>query len=68
MTEPKLKLVIAPGAFDDFEGTQEELDEMIAALKKMMEDGTLDENARLLSPKEEEEFFKQLNEKENPRQ
>ena len=36
MTDKKLKLEIAPGAFDNFEGTQEELDEMMAAIKQMM--------------------------------
>lgn len=35
------KLVIAPGAFDDFEGTQEELDQMLAEIEKMAESGEL---------------------------
>lgn len=37
----KLKITFAPGAFDSFEGTQEELDELI----KSLEDGDLLENS-----------------------
>jgi hypothetical protein len=29
MTEKKLNVVFAPGCFDDFEGTQDELDDLI---------------------------------------
>ena len=41
MTEDKkeLKLVFAPGCFDNFDGTQEELDEMVAEIKQMFESG-----------------------------
>ena len=41
MTEDKkeLKLVFAPGCFDNFDGTQEELDEFIAEIKQMFESG-----------------------------
>lgn len=41
----KLKIVFAEGAFDNFEGTQEELDELIADLNKQLEDGTLFDNS-----------------------
>jgi hypothetical protein len=41
----KLKIVFAEGCFDGFEGTQEELDELIADLNKQLEDGTLFENS-----------------------
>lgn len=37
----KFKITFAPGAFDSFEGTQEELDELI----KSLEDGDLLENS-----------------------
>lgn len=37
------KVVFAPGAFDDFEGTQEELDEFVAEIKKMFEGKTREE-------------------------
>lgn len=41
----KLKIVFAEGCFDGFDGTQEELDELIADLNKQLEDGTLFENS-----------------------
>jgi len=43
-----LKLVFAPGCFDSFTGTQEELDEMIAEITAMFEDGTLLEKATIV--------------------
>lgn len=36
-----IKLVYAPGCFDNFDGTQEELDAIIAEIEKGFEDGTL---------------------------
>jgi hypothetical protein len=42
----KLKIEFAPGAFDNFDGTQEELDELIAEITRMAETGELAENAR----------------------
>lgn len=35
----KVKIVFEPGCFDEFEGTQEELDEMVAHIQKMFEEG-----------------------------
>lgn len=55
MTEdkkPELKIEFAPGCFDDFDGTQEELDEFIAELKKAVEDGSLFEGAYELTDEE----------------
>jgi hypothetical protein len=48
MTEEKKPLTIefAPGAFDDFEGSQEELEEMIAEITKMAHSGELFEQSR----------------------
>jgi hypothetical protein len=40
-----LEIVFAPGCFDDFEGTQEELDEMIAEINRLAETGELFERA-----------------------
>ena len=37
----KMEIVFAPGCFDSFEGTQEELDELIAQIQKMAETGEL---------------------------
>jgi hypothetical protein len=46
MTEDKkIKVVFAPGSFDNFEGTQEELDELIAEIKTLAESGELQERA-----------------------
>ena len=39
--QPKYKITFAPGCFDQFDGSQEELDELIADIMKMAEDGTL---------------------------
>ena len=36
-----LKITFAPGCFDDFDGTQEELDELVAHLTAMAESGEL---------------------------
>ena len=60
MTDKKLKLEIAPGAFDSFDGTQEELDEMLAMLKKMLEDDTLFENSTPVSDEEAEAIWEKL--------
>jgi hypothetical protein len=46
MTEDnKPKVVFAPGALDNFEGTQEELDEMVAEIQRLVESGELEERA-----------------------
>ena len=47
MTKEKkaLKLEFAPGCFDSFEGTQEELDEMVAEIHRMFESGEMEANA-----------------------
>ena len=37
----KMKVEFAPGAFDSFEGTQEELDELVAEIQRMVESGEL---------------------------
>lgn len=46
--DKKVKLIFQPGCFDDFEGTQEELDEMIAEVQRMADTGELFENAVLV--------------------
>ena len=69
MTEQKkeLKIEFAPGCFDNFDGTQEELQEMLAQIRQMVADGTLEENSTPVDP-EDEEFIKFLESKINPRQ
>jgi hypothetical protein len=39
--DKKLEVVFAPGCFDDFEGTQEELDAFVAEIYKLIESGEL---------------------------
>jgi len=66
MTE-KMKIVFAEGCFDDFDGTEEELAEIIADLQTMVEDGTLLEHSERLTPEEEDELIEVLKSKA-PRQ
>jgi hypothetical protein len=46
MTEKKMKLEFAPGAFDSFEGTQEELNELVAEIQRMFDSGEMLEKSR----------------------
>lgn len=41
----KLEVVFAPGCFDDFEGSQEELDELVAEINRLVESGEMFEQA-----------------------
>lgn len=58
--EPKkIKVTFAPGAFDSFDGTQEELNELMAEIIKMAESGELMEQGQLVDMDdfiEDEEF------------
>jgi hypothetical protein len=42
----KIEIVFAPGCFDQFDGTQEELDELIQQIKDMAESGELFEQSQ----------------------
>lgn len=53
MTEKKLEVKFAPGAFDHFDGTQEELDQMIVEIQRLVESGEIFAQSRALT---EEEF------------
>ena len=46
--DKKMEIRFAPGCFDNFEGTQEELDEMIAEIERMVADGSFMENSEPL--------------------
>jgi hypothetical protein len=59
MTE-KLKLEFAPGCFDDFDGTQEELQELIAQLHKMLDDGTLFDHSEPVSEEESQAIQRKI--------
>jgi len=57
MTEKKpLKVVFDPGCFDNFEGTQEELDEFVSQIQAMAESGLLFENSVELTDEDLEEL------------
>ena len=45
----KLEVVFAPGCFDNFEGTQEELDNLIKEIQEGAENGTLFEKSKPVS-------------------
>ena len=60
MDDNKPKLVIAPGAFDDFDGTQEELQEFIAMLRSMVEDGSIFEHSKPVPDDEADEIMQRL--------
>ncbi len=72
--EKKIKINFAPGCFDNFEGTQEELDELVAQITQLAESGELLERSRPLDLDElaQEEgdeiadlLFDQINQTEN---
>jgi uncharacterized protein YqgV (UPF0045/DUF77 family) len=54
--DKKLKIEFAPGCFDSFEGTQEELDEMISEITKMIDSGEFFEKATLIDIDDELEL------------
>ncbi len=56
-----VKIEFAPGAFDSFEGTQEELDEFIEELHRMAESGELEEHSMSL---DDDEAWMELTEEE----
>lgn len=53
----------APGCFDDFEGTQEELDELMATITKMVADGSIFEESERLPDDQAEEILRKSAEK-----
>ena len=40
------KIVFAPGCFDDFDGTQEELDELMLEIVRLVKTGEINEQSR----------------------
>lgn len=63
-----LKIEFAPGCFDSFEGTQEELDELVAHIKEMFASGEAQAMARPLDlddlSEEEIELLEKFSEQE----
>lgn len=57
MSEKKsLKIVFDPGCFDNFDGTQEELDQLVAEIEALAESGELFENSRDITDEDWEEL------------
>ena len=46
MSEEKLKVVFAPGCFDQFDGTQEELDQLMKEIQDMVDSGEIFEKSQ----------------------
>lgn len=46
----KIKIEFAPGCFDNFDGSQEELDGLIKEITEMVRNGDLQKKARKLDP------------------
>ena len=61
--ENKMKIVFAPGCFEDFEGTQEELDNLVSEIRNMFEGKTAEE-IKAQSRQMTEEDFEELPEAE----
>jgi hypothetical protein len=60
----KIEIVFAEGCFDGFDGTQEELDEMIAHIRELVDTGKLEEEAVLLTDEEAEVVLQNMDNKE----
>ena len=50
----KLKVVFAEGSMDEFEGTQEELDALVAEIKEMIANGAFADAIPITEEEEEE--------------
>lgn len=63
-TDKNTEIVFAEGCFDNFDGTQEELAELVAHIKTMIANGTLLENSIPVDDEEAEEVMKLIEQKE----
>lgn len=63
-TDKDTEIVFAEGCFDNFDGTQEELAELVAHIKTMIANGTLLENSIPVDDEEAEEVMKLIEQKE----
>lgn len=57
-----LKVIFAPGAFDTFEGTQQELDELMAEIQETFANMSPEELAAQSQPVDEDELEEALQE------
>ena len=60
MSDKELKVVFAPGCFDSFEGTQEELDDLVKIIQEQIASGDFLENSVEVT----EEMFDELSDDE----
>ena len=60
----KPEIVFAPGCFDNFEGTQEELQELIAHIHQLVDSGKILEESVPVDPDEEEAIYEKLRQQE----
>ena len=61
-----MKVEFAPGCFDSFEGTQEELDELVAHIRGLVESGEIFEQSKPVDLSElSEKDLKLINSSEN---
>jgi hypothetical protein len=58
--EKKLKVEFAPGCFDNFEGTQEELQELIAEIHRLVNTGEIFDRAEPMLEDDIDEFERLL--------
>ncbi len=58
----ELKIEFAPGCFDGFEGSQEELAELIAEIKNMITSGEIAEKSRELTEEDFDELPEEVQE------
>lgn len=56
----KRKVEFAPGCFDNFEGTQEELDALVEEIQRLAESGELEANSHIL----DDDAWEELDEEE----
>ena len=72
MKDP-IKIVFAPGCFDSFEGSQEELDKLIAEIQRMADSGELFEKSKAIDfdevidedPEFAEQILRAINDEDN---
>lgn len=54
--EKEMKIEFAPGCFDNFEGSQEELDELVAEIQNMFANKSREEIEAMSKPLDEESW------------
>lgn len=55
--EKKIKVTFMPGAFDEFEGTQEDLDNLIKEIEQLAQSGELFKGPNIFDVEDLEEDF-----------